>query len=109
MVLYGVIALSVITISPILLIIYKLLANGYRQLSLDFLIKNTPDTFEAMMAVSNNELIPGGIANGIVGTLIMVVLASVIAIPVGVITGIYLYENPGKPISNLTRNVSDIE
>ncbi|MDX1284662.1 MAG: phosphate ABC transporter permease PstA, partial [Draconibacterium sp.] len=29
-------------------------------------------------------------------------------IPVGVITGIYLYENPEKPLANLTRNVSDI-
>ena len=100
--------LSLITISPIVLIIYKLVAKGYRQISFDFIIKTPPDTFEAMTALSNGELIPGGIANGITGTLLMVVLASVIAIPVGVVTGIYLYENPGKPLANLTRNVSDI-
>lgn len=100
--------LSLITISPIVLIIYKLVEKGYRQISLDFIIKTPPNTFEAMTAVSNGELIPGGIANGITGTLLMVVLASVIAIPVGVITGIYLYENPGKPLANLTRNISDI-
>ncbi|WP_297088934.1 phosphate ABC transporter permease PstA [uncultured Draconibacterium sp.] len=100
--------LSVVTISPIVLIIYKLVAKGYRQISLNFIIKTPPDTFEAMTALSNGELIPGGIANGISGTLLMVVLASVIAIPVGVITGIYLYENPGKPLANLTRNVSDV-
>jgi len=108
LVLSGVIALSIITISPIILIIYKLIAKGYKQLSFDFLIKTTPDTFEAMTAVANGELIPGGIANGIVGTLIMVLLASVIAIPVGVISGIYLYENQGKVLSNITRNISDI-
>jgi phosphate transport system permease protein len=100
--------LSLITISPIVLIIYKLVEKGYRQISLNFIIKTPPNTFEAMTAVSNGELIPGGIANGITGTLLMVVLASVIAIPVGVITGIYLYENPGKPLANLTRNISDI-
>lgn len=100
--------MSAITISPIILIIWKLIAKGYRQISFDFLIKNTPDTFKAMTAVANGELIPGGIANGIVGTLLMVVLSSVIAIPVGVATGIYLYENQGKVMANITRNVSDI-
>lgn len=99
---------SVITISPIVLIIYELIAKGIKQISFDFILKTPPDTFEAMTALSNGELIPGGIANGISGTLLMVVLASVIAIPVGVVTGIYLYENPGKFLANITRNVSDI-
>lgn len=103
-----VVILSVITISPIVLIIYKLIEKGIGQISLDFIIKNPPDSFEAMTALSNDERIPGGIANGITGTLIMVSLASVIAIPVGVITGIYLYENPGKRLANITRNISDI-
>ena len=103
-----VITLSLITISPIILIIYKLISKGYRQLSLDFLIRTTPDTYEAMTAVANGELIPGGIANGIVGTLLMVIMAAAMAIPLGVITGIYLYENPGKYLANLTRTVSDI-
>lgn len=103
-----VVLFSVITISPIVLIIYKLIVKGYKQISFDFILKSPPDTFEAMTALANGELIPGGIANGITGTLLMVVLASAIAIPVGVITGIYLYENPGKILANLTRNVSDI-
>ncbi len=103
-----VVVLSLVTISPIVLIIYELIAKGYRQLSLDFVIKTPPDTFEAMTALSNGEIIPGGIANGITGTLLMVVMASLIAIPVGVVTGIYLYENPGKILANITRNISDI-
>lgn len=103
-----VIFLSLITISPIVLIIYKLIVKGIKQISFDFILKTPPDTFEAMTAVTNGELIPGGIANGITGTLLMVVLAAIIAIPVGVVTGIYLYENPGKFLANLTRNVSDI-
>ena len=103
-----VVALSVITILPIGLIIYKLIAKGIKQISFDFIIKTPPDTFEAMTALTNGEIIPGGIANGITGTLLMVILASVIAIPVGVVTGIYLYENPGKFLANITRNISDI-
>ena len=103
-----VVALSVITILPIGLIIYKLIAKGIKQISFDFIIKTPPDTFEAMTALTNGEIIPGGIANGITGTLLMVILASVIAIPVGVVTGIYLYENPGEFLANITRNVSDI-
>ena len=54
-----VIALSVITISPIVLIIYKLIAKGIRQISFDFILKTPPDTFEAMTALANEELIPG--------------------------------------------------
>lgn len=103
-----VVVLSLLTASPIVLIIYKLFIEGYKQISLSFLIENTPDTFAAMTAVASGENIPGGIANGIVGSLLMVIMAAIIAIPVGVMTGIYLYENQGKFLTNLTRNISDI-
>jgi phosphate transport system permease protein len=36
----------------------------------------------------------GGIANALVGSLLMVGMASIVAIPVGILTGIYLSENP---------------
>jgi len=103
-----VVIFSVITVSPIILIISKLIAKGYKQLSFGFLVETTPDTMEAMTAVANNELIPGGIVNGILGTLLMVAMAAVIAIPIAIITGVYLYENQGKWLANITRNVSDI-
>ncbi|MBN1927397.1 MAG: phosphate ABC transporter permease PstA [Prolixibacteraceae bacterium] len=106
--LIGIIIFSVITISPILLIIGKLIVKGYRQISLDFLIETTPNTFEAMTSIANGERIPGGIANGITGTLLMVLLAAVIAIPIGLITGIYLYENQEKRLAGVIRNISDI-
>ncbi len=99
---------SIITISPIILIIYELIVKGIGQISLSFLLETPPDTFEAMTAVTNNERIPGGIVNGISGTLLMVTVAAAIAIPVGILTGIYLYENQKKFLAGLTRNVSDI-
>jgi phosphate transport system permease protein len=103
-----VVLFSVITVSPIILIISKLIEKGYKQLSFGFLIEKTPDTMQAMAAIANNELIPGGIVNGILGTVLMVVLASVFAIPIGIITGVYLYENQEKWMANLTRSISDI-
>ncbi|HZL10138.1 MAG TPA: phosphate ABC transporter permease PstA [Prolixibacteraceae bacterium] len=103
-----VVLFSVITASPIVLIIFKLIEKGYKQLSFSFLFENTPDTMEAMTAIASNKLIPGGIANGILGTLLMVGMAAIIAIPVGIITGVYLYENQRKWMANITRNVSDI-
>jgi phosphate transport system permease protein len=103
-----VIGLSVVTISPIVLILYELIVQGIGQISLDFITQTPPDTFEAMTSKINNEPIPGGIANGITGTLLMVSVASAMAIPTGILTGIYLYENQNKFLAGLTRNISDI-
>jgi len=41
----------------------------------------------------------GGISNALVGSFIMVMLASVVAIPVGMLAGIYLSENPGTKLA----------
>ena len=103
-----VVVLATLTISPILLIIYELLVKGLKQINFDFFLKVAPDTLQAMTAVRNGELIPGGIANGITGTLLMVVVASLIAIPISLLIGIFLYENQGKKYANLIRSLTDI-
>lgn len=103
-----IIILSIITISPIVLILSKLFIKGIRQINIDFFTQVAPDTFEAMTAVAAGDIIPGGIANGIIGTFLIVIIASVIAIPIGVITGVYLYENQERRYANLIRNLSDI-
>jgi phosphate transport system permease protein len=103
-----VVFLSFLTISPIILIIGKLLVKGLRQINFDFFLKVAPDTLQAMSAVSNNEIIPGGIANGITGTLLIVLVASAIAIPLGILIGLFLYENQGSRYAGLIRNLTDI-
>jgi len=100
--------LSMVTISPILLIIYKLVARGYRQINLDFFTKKAPDTYEAMLAVQSGHIIPGGILNGITGTLFMVFVASLIAIPVGLLVGIFLYDRQTKRYAGVVRDIVDI-
>jgi len=106
--LWGVIAVSLLTISPIVLIIGKLVWKGFKQINFSFFTEVTPSTFEAMTAIANDEVIPGGIVNGITGTLLVVVMAAVIAIPLGILVGLFLYENQGKVYANLIRNLSDI-
>ncbi len=104
----GVIVVSIITISPIVLIIGKLIWKGFRQINFSFFTEVTPSTFDAMTAVANNEVIPGGIVNGITGTFLVVLMASVIAIPLGILIGLFLYENQSSRYANLVRNLSDI-
>jgi len=103
-----VIILTAVTVSPIILIIGKLIQKGARQINVSFFFEKTPDTLEAMSAVANNEIIPGGIVNGIAGTLLMVGLASLIAIPIGILIGIYLYEHTTQRYAAQIRNLTDI-
>jgi phosphate transport system permease protein len=105
---YAVICLAAVTTLPLILIIIKLLQKGVRQINLSFFTETTPNTLEAMVAKANGEIIPGGILNGITGSLLIVLFACIIAIPVGVFTGIYLYENQNNKFSNVIRNITDI-
>jgi len=104
----GVVLLSMVTISPIILIIYKLIAKGYRQINFDFFTRTAPDTYEAMVATGAGEIIPGGILNGITGTLFMVFIASLMAIPVGLLIGIFLYDQMSKRYAGIVRDIVDI-
>jgi phosphate transport system permease protein len=105
---YLVIAGSVITIIPIFLIVGNLAVKGYRQINLAFFTETAPDTLQAMMAASSGEIIPGGIANGLTGSLLMVLMASLIAIPLGLMTGIYIYENSTRRYAGFIRNLTEI-
>ncbi|WP_291111839.1 MULTISPECIES: phosphate ABC transporter permease PstA [unclassified Flavobacterium] len=103
-----VIIFAVIATTPILLILYQLIRKGIRQINFDFFTKVAPDSWDAMTAINSGNVIPGGILNGIGGTLIMVTVASIIAIPLGLLIGIFLYENGNKRYANIVRDVSDI-
>jgi phosphate transport system permease protein len=105
---YLIIAGSVLTVIPIFLIVGNLAAKGYRQINMAFFTQPAPDTFQAMMAASSGEIIPGGIANGLTGSLVMVLLASFFAIPLGLMTGIYIYENSSKAYARFIRNLTEI-
>lgn len=105
---YTMISLAFLSSVPLFLILYELVIKGYRQINISFFFEEAPDTMEAMLAVANNEIIPGGIANGIVGTLIIVGMASIIAIPLGIICGIYLAENSKGKFPGIVRFIVDM-
>ncbi|HNZ80993.1 MAG: phosphate ABC transporter permease PstA [Bacteroidales bacterium] len=104
----SVVIFSALTAVPLVLIIGKVFLKGWRQINWDFFTKTTPTTLDALLAINNNQPIPGGIANGIVGTLMMVLVASVIAIPLGVMCGIYLSENRKTKFSTVVRFLTDL-
>lgn len=101
-------AFSAMTAIPLVVIIWELLKKGYKQINLSFFTETAPGSLDAMLAKSNGEIIPGGIANGITGTLLMVALASVIAIPTGIMGGIYLSEKPKTWFSHIIRFLADL-
>jgi len=89
---------AVITSSALVLILGFLVINGWRSLSLDFFTK---------LPLSAGEL-GGGMANAIVGSGILILIAAVIGIPVGFLGGIYLAEFGGKAFSMLVRYTADL-
>lgn len=103
-----VITMSVLTVIPIVFIVSQIIINGIGQINFNFFVETSPDSLQAMTAIRHNEVIPGGIANGIMGTFLIVIMASVMAIPAGMMIGIYLNENQASRYSNIVRNTSEI-
>lgn len=100
--------LSSLTAIPLIMIIWELVKKGYKQINFSFFTETAPSTLDAMLAKSSGDLIPGGIANGITGTLLMVALSAVLAIPVGIMGGIYLSEKPKAFFSHIIRFLTDL-
>lgn len=98
--------LSALTAVPLLAIIGKVVAAGWHGISWAFLTESTPSSVEALVANQMGRSIPGGIANGIVGSLLMLLMACAIAVPLGICCGVFLSEKRGtwfaKTVSYLT-------
>jgi len=99
---------SAVTMIPLFLIIWELIKKGYKQFNISLFTEVAPTSMDAMLAKISGEAIPGGILNGITGTLLILIMAIVIAIPVGILAGIYLSENPTKKFSKLIRSLTDL-
>jgi phosphate transport system permease protein len=75
---------------PLVALLYQLINKGVGQLNLDFFTK-LPET---PTLIAPNAT--GGISNAIIGTIALTLYASILAIPVGVIVGVYLAETDSK-------------
>lgn len=100
--------LAGLTAVPLAAIIGEVFIRGYDQISWSFLTEPTPTAYKAMKAVQAGERIPGGIANGIVGTFIMVGIAAVFAVPVGILCGAFLAENNKKRFAVIVSYLTDL-
>ena len=83
---------------PLVLILFHLLSEGAKYIRPSFFTEMPKPVGEA----------GGGMANAIVGTLILVSVASVIGLPVGIGAGLYLAEKRGKPLATAVRFLSDV-
>ena len=91
--LWSICLFAALTAVPLLAILGEVLFRGYDQLSWSFFTEPTPTAYKAMKAIEAGEPIPGGIANGIIGTMIMLGMAVVVAVPLGILCGAFLAEN----------------
>ena len=95
----GVIALAaVITTLPLLFILFHLIREGAASLSLDFFTK---------MPTPPGE-VGGGMANAIVGTLVIIGIACAIGLPIGIGAGLYLAEYKATRLANTVRFLADV-
>ena len=90
---------------PIFSILLEVVKRGYKGLGFGLLTND-------MSATSvNDPLGNGGLLHAITGTLVMVVIALVVAMPIGILTAIYLTEIRGKfaaPIKFLVQAMSGV-
>lgn len=83
---------------PLLAILYYVLEAGLTKINWHFLV-NTPKP------VGESG---GGIANALVGSLMIVLVAAVLAVPVGILCGIYLSENRDSRLAYWSRLAVDV-
>jgi len=83
---------------PLLLILLHLVRKGASSLSLDFFTHMPQPVGET----------GGGMANAIVGTLVLIGIASLIGLPVGIGAGLYLAEKRSTKLAHTVRFLSDV-
>ena len=91
-------ALSLVAVLALVFILGYLVAKGASSLDWSFFVKNPVPAGQS----------GGGVANAIVGTLIIVGLAALIGLPIGIGTGLYLAEYGSGRLGWTVRFVADV-
>jgi phosphate transport system permease protein len=86
-----------IALVPLALILFFVVSQGVRALNLDFFTQMPKPVGEP----------GGGMANSIAGTLILTTLGSLFAVPIGILSGIYMSEYAGSRFAALIRFAAD--
>lgn len=96
---------GILTVIPIFSILATIIQKGYKG------IKPNIFTQDMSLATSTDPLTNGGLLHAIVGTLILVLVALVMSVPIGILTALYLTEIQGrftKPIRFLVQAMSGV-
>jgi phosphate transport system permease protein len=91
-------AAVLLALVPLFFVFFYVVQQGFSSLNWDFFTKMPKPVGEK----------GGGMANSIVGTLILIAIAGSIAIPVGIVAGVYLSEYGKKKFASLVRFTADI-
>ena len=86
-----------VALVPLALILFFVISRGIFALNFDFFTRMPQPVGEP----------GGGMANAIVGTLILVGLAALMSVPIGVVSGIYMSEYSGTRLASALRFAAD--
>lgn len=93
-----VVLFAILCIIPLLSVLFYIFKQGISSINWDFIVHVPKPVGQK----------GGGIANAIVGSLIIVGMATLIATPFGVLGGIYLQENPNTKLATWSRLSTDV-
>ncbi|HBB00466.1 MAG: phosphate ABC transporter, permease protein PstA [Bacteroidetes bacterium GWD2_45_23] len=99
---------SFLAMVPLFFILWDVVSKGYKNFNLRLFTEVTPSSVDALMARVNGDPIPGGILNGITGSLLIVGLAILLSIPLGLFIGIYLSDHKGKKFASTISYLTDL-
>ena len=91
-------AAVVLALVPLFFVFAYVISKGFSSLNWDFFTSAPKPVGEP----------GGGMANAMIGTLILIGIASAVAVPVGVIAGVYLSEYGKKKFATLVRFTADV-
>jgi phosphate transport system permease protein len=86
-----------VALVPLILVLFYVLSQGLTSLSMSFFTEMPKPVGET----------GGGMANAIVGSLIVTMLGAAFAIPIGIMSGIYAAEYSGTRVANAVRFAAD--
>ena len=92
---------ALLAVAVLALIVFTVVVHGFKAISLDFFTQPTPQ-----LGIGQSQ--GAGVANAIVGSLIIVAIATAIALPVGVLVAIFTSEFASNRLSQLVRLILDV-
>jgi phosphate transport system permease protein len=103
-----ILASVVVAVIPLFLVLADVVVQGMPAISWNFFTQNPPSPCSTAQIASGSAMCQGGILNGIEGSLLIVGLGTLIAVPLGVGAGIYFSEWPESRLSFLSSFMNDV-